>query len=138
MFVIISAGLQWVSWLIQLGACLFCWYFPFFSLPYFFVVHGTTHADDSCLSTLFAYTPGFLGLCVVVVVPPLLVGQSFYGRETADDILKAALLPVIGAVSWLSFKSRRTSSDTSQFIEAAEEVAAAARALAKKNNCSSA
>ena len=132
MFVIISAGLQWVSWLIQLGACLFCWYFPFFSLPYFFVVHGTTHADDSCLSTLFAYTPGFLGLCVVVVVPPLLVGQSFYGRETADDILKAALLPVIGAVSWLSFKSRRTSSDTSQFIEAAEEVAAAARALAKK------
>ena len=41
-------------------------------------------------------------------------------------------MPVIGAVSWLSFKSRRTSSDTSQFIEAAEEVAAAARALAKK------
>lgn len=104
-----------------------------FFITLFFVIHETTHADDSYrLSTFFAYTPGFLGLCVVVLVPPLLVGQSFYGRETADDILKAALLPVIGAVSWLSFKSHRTSSDTSQVIKAAEKVAAAARALAEK------
>ena len=104
----------------------------FFFITLFFVINETTHSDDSCLSTFFAYTPGFLGLCVVVVVPPLLVGQSFYGRETADDILKVVLLPVIGAVSWLSFKSRRTSSDTSQFIKAAKEVAAAAKALAEK------
>ena len=41
-------------------------------------------------------------------------------------------MPVIGAVSWLSFKSRRTSSDTSQFIKAAKEVAEAAGALAEK------
>ena len=104
----------------------------FFLITLFFVINETTHSDDSYLSTFFAYTPGFLGLCVVVVVPPLLVGQSFYGRQTADDILKVVLLPVIGAVSWLSFKSRRTSSDTSQFIKAAKEVAEAARALAEK------
>ena len=104
----------------------------FFFITLFFVINETTHSDDSCLSTFCAYTPGFLGLCVFVVVPPLLVGQSFYGRETADDILKVVLLPVIGAVSWLSFKSRRTSSDTSQFIKAAKEVAAAAKALAEK------
>ena len=103
-----------------------------FFITLFFVINETTHSDDSCLSTFFAYTPGFLGLCVVVVVPPLLVGQSFYGRETADDILKVVLLPVIGAVSWLSFKSRRTSSDTSRFTKAVKEVVEAARALAEK------
>ena len=103
----------------------------FFCITLFFVINETTHANDSRLSTLFAYTPGFLGLCFVVV-PPVLVGQSFYGRETADDILKAALLSVIGAVSWLYFKSRKASSDTSQCVEAAKEAAAAARALAEK------
>ena len=41
-------------------------------------------------------------------------------------------MSVIGAVSWLSFKSRRTSSDIAQFIKAAKEVAAAARALTEK------
>ena len=102
----------------------------FFGITLFFVINETTHANDFRLSTLFAYTPGFLGLCFVVV-PPVLVGQSFYGRETADDILKAALLSVIGAVSWLYFKSRKASSDTSQCVEAAKEAAAAARALAE-------
>ena len=100
-----------------------------FCITLFFVINETTHANDFRLS-LFAHTPGFLGLCFVVV-PPVLVGQSFYGRETADDILKAALLSVIGAVSWLYFKSRKASSDTSQCVEAAKE-AAAARALAEK------
>ena len=103
----------------------------FFGITSFFVINETTRANDFRLSTLFAYTPGFLGLCFVVV-PPVLVGQSFYGRETADDILKAALLSVIGAVSWLYFKSRKASSDTSQCVEAAKEAAAAARALAEK------
>ena len=102
----------------------------FFGITLFFVINETTHANDFRLSTLFAYTPGFLGLCFVVV-PPVVVGQSFYGRETADDILKAALLSVIGAVSWLYFKSRKASSDTSQCVEAAKEAAAAARALAE-------
>ena len=42
----------------------------------FFVISEITHANDFRLSTLFVYTPGFLGLCFVVV-PPVLVGQSF-------------------------------------------------------------
>ena len=103
----------------------------FFCITLFFVINETTHANDSRLSTLFAYTPGFLGLCFVVV-PPVLVGQSFYGRETADDILKAALLSVIGSMSWLYFKSDKASSDASQCVKAAEKAAAAAKALAEK------
>ncbi|PFX23290.1 hypothetical protein AWC38_SpisGene12176 [Stylophora pistillata] len=63
---------------------------------------------------------------------PVLVGQSFYGRETADDILKTAFLSVIGAVSWLSFKSRKVSSNSSQCIEAANKAADAAKELAAK------
>lgn len=115
-----------------MGRLYFAGTFLFFFITLFFEIKNEiTHADDSYLSTLFEYTPGFPGLCVVVV-PPVLVGLPFYGRETTDDILKAALPSVIGAVSWLSFKSRRTSSDTSQFIKAAKEVAAAARALAEK------
>ena len=103
----------------------------FFCITLFFVINERTHANDFRLSTLLTYTPGFLGLCFVVV-PPVLVGQSFYGRETADDILKAALLSVIGAVSWLYFKSRKASSHTPQCVEAAKQAAAAARALVDK------
>ena len=51
---------------------------------------------DECCSTLCiqrcsVFTAGFLGLCFAAVVP-VLAGQSFYGRETADDILRTALL----------------------------------------------
>lgn len=102
-----------------------------FFISIFFIINRTTHARGFCLSTIFAYTPGFLGLCFAVV-PPLLVGQSFNGRETADDILKAGLLSVLGVVSWLYFKPGKASSDTSQSIKAAKEAAAAARALTEK------
>ena len=57
----------------------------FFCITLFFVINETTHANEFRLSTLFTYTPGFLGLCFVVA-PPVLVGQSFYGRETAVSV----------------------------------------------------
>jgi len=52
----------------------------------------------------------FSCVCFVVVVFFLIVvvvvaGQAYYGRETADETLKAVLLSVIGALlSWLTWK----------------------------------
>ena len=57
----------------------------FFCITLFFVINETTHANEFRLSTLFTYKPGFLGRCFIVV-PPVLVGQSFYGRETAVSV----------------------------------------------------
>ena len=61
---------------------------------------------DHCCSSLFIrrlsiFAPGFLGLCLAAAVP-VLAGQSFYGRETADNILKTALLYVINFLAlWM-------------------------------------
>ena len=43
---------------------------------------------------------GFLGLCLVVSLT-VLAGQSFYGKETAGEILKTALLYVVGGLTGL-------------------------------------
>jgi len=46
----------------------------------------------------------FCGVCLLVV-SAVLAGQSFYGRETADDVMKTVLLYVIsGLISWMSWK----------------------------------
>ena len=42
----------------------------------------------------------FVGLCLVVSVA-VLAGQSFYGKETTGEILKTALLYVVGGLTWL-------------------------------------
>ena len=51
----------------------------------------------------------FCGGCSLVAVA-VLAGQSFYGRETADELLKTVLLYVIGGVlsllSWVSEKAK--------------------------------
>ena len=45
----------------------------------------------------------FFGVCSLVV-SAVLAGRSFYGRETADDVMKTVLLYVIGAlISWISY-----------------------------------
>ena len=103
----------------------------FFFITVFFVINATTQNDDNRLNIFFLCVSFLLGLCFIVV-SSVLVGQSFYGRETADDVLKAALLSVIGVVSWLYFKPSRASSNASQCVKAAKEAAAAAKALAEK------
>ena len=46
----------------------------------------------------------FCGVCSLVVLA-VLAGQSFYGRETADDLVKTVLLYVIsGLISWISWR----------------------------------
>ena len=91
---------------------------------------------NECNSVLFFQrvsicTAAFFGLSFAVAAPAL-AGRSFYGRETADDIMKTALLSVIGLVWWLYWKSRNPSPNSSQCAEAAKKAAAAARAVAEK------
>ena len=71
---------------------------------------------DQCCSSLFIqrcslFTAGFLGLCFAVAVP-VLAGQSFYGRETADDVLKTALLYGINILILWMFKKSPTTNPT--------------------------
>ena len=49
----------------------------------------------------------FFGVCSLVA-SAVLAGRSFYGRETADDVMKTVLLYVIGAlISWISYSRPR-------------------------------
>ncbi|XP_068705677.1 uncharacterized protein [Montipora foliosa] len=84
-----------------------------------------------CIQRASIVTAGFFGLCFAVI-GPVLAGRSFYGRETADDVMKTALLSLIGTVWLLYWKSRKPSPNTSQCAEAAKKAAAAATAVAEK------
>ena len=56
---------------------------------------------------LHALLPGLLGFLAVIVLIPVIVfaGQSFNGRETADETLKTILVTALGSfISWLSWK----------------------------------
>ena len=56
---------------------------------------------------LHALLPGLLGFLAVIVLIPEIVfaGQSFNGRETADETLKTILMTALGSfISWLSWK----------------------------------
>ncbi|XP_068753938.1 uncharacterized protein [Montipora capricornis] len=52
----------------------------------------------------------FVSLCLVAVIT-VLAGQSFSGRETANDVMKTVLLYVVGGIWWMLKKDRSTSSD---------------------------
>lgn len=45
----------------------------------------------------------FSALCGLSLVGALavLAGQTFYGRETADDVIKTGLLYIVGVISWI-------------------------------------
>ncbi|CAH3187627.1 unnamed protein product [Porites evermanni] len=59
-----------------------------------------------CIKHIFICFGTFCGGCSFVVLA-VLAGQSFYGRESADELVKTVLLYVIsGFISWLSWKSR--------------------------------
>lgn len=63
-------------------------------------LNAPAHKGQSFFSCVFfVLAVIFLGVVVVMA------GQGYYGRETADETLKTALLSVIGALfSWLSWK----------------------------------
>ena len=57
------------------------------------------------------YSAAFVGLCLTATLA-VLAGQSFYGRETADDVIKTVLLFVVGKISWMYWKDRTTSANS--------------------------
>ena len=88
----------------------------FLSVAVFFVIHEMSNVEE-CKSFLFLQRCvvalcSFFGICLAFSAP-LLVGQSFYGQETADDILKMVFLFVINAVITLFYKSYKPSTNNS-------------------------
>ncbi|XP_022801853.1 uncharacterized protein LOC111339455 [Stylophora pistillata] len=66
---------------------------------------------------LHALFPGLLGFLAVIFLIPVIVfaGQSFNGRETADETLKTILMTALGSfISWLSWKRLLNKSQKSE------------------------
>ena len=106
-----------------------------FFVTLFYIIYQMCDVNECksklCIRRASMALAGFFGLSFAVI-GTVLAGQSFYGRETADDIMKTALLSLIGTVWLLYWKSRKPSPNTSQCAEAAKKAAEAARAVAEK------
>lgn len=71
--------------------------FTFAKYQYLNAPQNKTQVGLSCVFFVLAV--------IFLVLPVVMAGQAYYGRETADGTLKAALLSAIGALlSWLSWK----------------------------------
>lgn len=83
----------------------------FFGVALFFSVQQicVEMSKGNFLQPCLTITAIFLSLCLVAVIT-VLAGQSFNGRETANDVMKTALLYVVGGISWMFKKDRSTSS----------------------------
>ena len=82
----------------------------FVSVALFFSVHLICDSDKKSFFPRFCmFAATFVGLCFVASLT-VLAGQSFYGKDTADQIVKTALLYAVGGITWLLGKSLRTAS----------------------------
>ena len=79
----------------------------FVGVAAFYSVNAIRDAEDTIHRCLI-FPAAFVGLCLAVVLT-VLAGQSFSGRETADDIVKTVLLFAVGRISWMYWKDRTTS-----------------------------
>jgi len=54
-------------------------------------------------SPIYRFLMFFSALCGLSLVGALavLAGQTFYGRETAEDVIKTGLLYIVGVISWI-------------------------------------
>ena len=66
-------------------------------------------ADGSFIQRCLVFPAAFTGLCLVAVLT-VSAGQSFYGKETADDVVKTVILYVVGVISWVFWKAPSTPS----------------------------
>ena len=73
--------------------------------------------ENHCCQSFFSCLADLLAVCFLIVVV-ILAGQSYHGRQTADEVLKDAFLYLISfSFSWLYWKhcaSSQNSSPTSQ------------------------
>ena len=76
----------------------------------FYSVKAIRDAENT-IHPCLVYSAAFVGLCLTATLT-VLAGQSFYGRETADDVIKTVLLFVVGKISWMYWKDRTTSANS--------------------------
>lgn len=78
-----------------------CFVIVVLSYSVFMICDVDNCCSSLCIQRFSIFAAGFLGLCLAAAVP-VLAGQSFFGRETADDILKTVLLYVINFLAlWM-------------------------------------
>ena len=89
-------------------ALIICFTFASFTYAvYEYLTLVSCKQDGVKPDKLHALLPGLLGFLAVIVLIPVIVfaGQSFNGRETADETLKTILMTALGSfISWLSWK----------------------------------
>lgn len=56
--------------------------------------------DSSPIYRFLMFFSAFCGLSLVGALA-VLAGQTFYGRETAEDVIKTGLLYIVGVISWI-------------------------------------
>ena len=79
----------------------------------FCTIYAICNAKESFCHTFCISIAIFVGLCLVVSLA-VLAGQSFYGRETTGEMLKTALLYVVGGLIWLYGKGFLDSSSNKE------------------------
>ena len=66
-------------------------------------------SEGNCIQPCLTIPAIFISLCLVAVMA-VLAGQSFSGREAADDVMKTALLYVLGVIWWMLKKGQESTS----------------------------
>lgn len=72
-----------------------------------------TENNSSCIYRFLVFFSAFCGLCLVGALA-VLTGQSFYGRETAEDVIKTGLFYVVGVIVWIFKKEGSNSNSPTQ------------------------
>ena len=86
-----------------------------------FVSSGNNH----CCQSFFSRLAAFLAVCFLIVVV-ILAGQSYHGRQTADEVLKDGVLFLISAsFSWLYWKHRASPAYQDKSVNTSEQASLA-------------
>ena len=92
----------------------------------FYTYKSSITPENDCCNTkcqlLSSSVAGFLAVCGLIAVV-VLAGQSYNGRQTADEALKEAVMYLISiSFSWLYWKGWLRSADRERGHQAAEQV----------------
>lgn len=88
-------------------ALVICCFFASLTFAIYLYLYKAKPREGTCIDTqcLVSCTSGFLALLPLIVVV-VFAGQSYDGKETADDVLKTIMLYFIGAfVSFITLKT---------------------------------